>query len=135
MKNFYEYLYKYGLHDCKVDDIIFSDRKIIFCFSSGVYELSSVGKETKQTKNCRMVVELEDIKPEKMWEHIEINKIINRKVSEISCDEFVNDVKKIKFDIDMHYYSYFCNTILLKGYINNGQYEVKISEVKNIEFK
>ena len=109
MHNFHEYLYKYGLHDCRLDDILFEIGNIVFCFHSGVYRLNSVGKEIERTAACRMV-------------------------KEINCHEFIENVKKFKFDIDINYYSYFCNTVLLKGYINNGKYEIVISEVKKVGF-
>ncbi len=134
MHNFHEYLYKYGLHDCRLDDILFENGNIVFCFHSGVYRLNSVGKEIERTAACRMTVEFNEKCPLEICDHIEINQILHRKIKEINCHEFIENVKKFKFDIDINYYSYFCNTVLLKGYINNGKYEIVISEVKKVGF-
>lgn len=134
MSNFNEYLYQYNLHDCKIDDVIFDNNKIIFFFGAGVYELSPTGKEIQLTDSCRMTIQLEETNPQKIYDHIEITQIITRKIDEIDCVEFVDIVKKYKLDVDMNYYSRFCNTILLKGYINKARYELLISEVETVKF-
>lgn len=135
MEQFYEYLYEYGLHDCRIDDIICANTKIIFNFNSGVYKLNSFGKELQLTNNCSMIIEIDETDSEKICNHIDIIQIFKKKVYEIDCHDFINRVRLFKFCVDMNYYSYFCNTVLLKGYINNEQYEITVSEVKNIYFK
>lgn len=46
MKNIEEYLYKYGLHDCVVEKIYIKNNSLVFCFNTGVYNLSEEGAET-----------------------------------------------------------------------------------------
>ena len=135
MKRFDEYLYKYGLHDCTIDQLFCENEKIIFCFDSGIYELNVSGVETTLTKSCKMIIEIDKFISQNICQHIEINQISKKRFSEISCEKFAKIVNKFKFDIDMHYYSYFCNTILLKGSANNQDYEILISEVKQVLFR
>lgn len=134
MSYFDEYLYKYGLHDCKIDNTYFECGKIILNFNSGLYKLDSSGNETDLTIGCKMVVEVEETDPDSICDHITINRIIQRKEKELDFEDFANTVDEFGFDIDIHFYSNFCNTILLKGYIGNGKYEMVISEVKRIDF-
>lgn len=134
MNLFYDYLYKYGLHDCAVNDIFIENEKIVFCFDSGVYELDDCGKERNLTESCKMKVKVAGLNQDKLWEHVEINRVYKGTICETEYDDFVQKVKEINFDIDINYYSRFCNSILLKGYIKDEKYEVEITEVSAVEF-
>lgn len=135
MNVFFEYLYKYGLHDCKLDEIVCKNEKIAFIFNSGIYELNSSGKEINLTQSCEMLLEINESDANKIYNHIEINQILKRKIYNIDFDKLISIVKKSKMDIEINYYSFFCNTILIKGYINSSYHEIVISDIKNIEFK
>lgn len=135
MKNIDEYLYKYGLHDCVVEKIYVQNNSLIFCFNTGVYNLDEKGTETTKTTNCLMCLEIEDLNTEKMWEHIEISKIIKNKISEIDYSSFIEEVDKFNFEIIENYISYFGQSVFLDGYSSRNRYQIKVSEIKKIEFK
>ena len=134
MKNIDEYLYKYGLHDCVVEKIYVQNNALVFCFNTGIYNLNEKGAETTKTTSCLMFLEIEDLKIEQMWEHIEISKINKNRISEIDFEEFIGDVEKFKFEIIENYLSYFGNSILLEGYTSKNRYQIKVSEISKIEF-
>lgn len=134
MKNIDEYLYKYGLHDCVVEKIYVHNNLLIFCFNTGVFNLNEKGAETKKTTNCLMCLEIEDLNTEKMWEHIEILKIAKNKISEIDYTRFTEEVEKFNFEIIEYYISYFGQSVLIDGYSSRNRYQIKVSEIKKIEF-
>ena len=134
MKNIDEYLCKYGLHDCVVEKIYVQNNELVFCFNKGIYNLNEKGIETTKTTSCLMFLEIEDLKIEQMWEHIEISKINKNRISEIDYEEFIGEVEKFKFEIMENYLSYFGNSILLEGYISKNRYQIKVSEISKIEF-
>ena len=131
---FDEYLYKYGLHDCIIDSIYIVGDRLHLNMSSGVYNLTPNGTESEKTSPCDLVLEIDDFDKYKPWQHIEINKSYKRKVYDVNFDSFIKKVKKYKFDIDNNYFSAFCNTILIHGYLDKGKYEIIISEIKSIQF-
>lgn len=134
MTGFDEYLYKYCLHDCLLNEILIQNDKMVFYFLSGIYETNPFGKEIKLTTRCRMVLEIEETDKERIFNHIEIIRILKKKVKDIDFKKFVVNLRQNKMDIDMNYYSRFCNTILIKGYINRDRYEMTISDVRKVEF-
>lgn len=134
MKKLHEFLYQYGLHDCQLNNVAFEKQTILFCFDSGVYELNSTGKETKKTKPCKMIIEVDSRYSNELSDHIEIICLSRKKIKEIDCDSFVHLFQKYQLVVDMIYYSYFCNTIMLIGYMNNKKYELTISEIDKIDF-
>ena len=134
MKNIDEYLYKFGLHDCVVEKIYVQNNALVFSFNTGIYNLNEKGTETTKTTSCLMFLEIEDLKIEQMWEHIEISKINKNRISEIDYEEFIGEVEKFKFEIMENYSSYFGNCILLEGYTSKNRYQIKVSEISKIEF-
>lgn len=82
-----------------------------------------------------MCLEIEDLNTEKMWEHIEISKIIKNKISEIDYSSFIEEVDKFNFEIIENYISYFGQSVFLDGYSSRNRYQIKVSEIKKIEFK
>ena len=131
---FDEYLYKYGLHDCIVDDITIDGQKICFHFNFGVYLLDKSGKETDKTASCIMSIEIADLDINEIWEHVVIYRIFKNKINEIQYKKFVEEVQNFKFNIDINYLSSFCNDILIEGYISKHKYQFRISEIYKIEF-
>lgn len=134
MKNVDEYLYKYSLHDCVVEKIYVENYALVFCFNSGIYNLNEKGIETTKTTSCLMCLKIQDLNIEQMWEHLDISKINKNRISEIDYEKFVEEVDKFKFEIIENYLSYFGQGILLDGYILKNRYQIKVSEIINIEF-
>ncbi len=134
MTAFHEYLNKYSLHDSVVDDVKIVNNDIVFCFQSGIYELNSLGKQTNLTTSCKMIVNIESLNIEKLWEYIDIKRLYRGKVVEMDFWQFSTFVHEHKWDLDIHFYSRFCNTILLKGYVSKYNIELSISDISKIEF-
>lgn len=134
MKLLYNNIFKYGLHDTKVNIITVKDNTINLFFNNGVYLINDSGKEMSQTSDCTMYIEVTNLDASKMWQHIEILKSRRRRISEIRFEQFVADVQKHGFSVLMGFYSPFCNTLLLKGYTPNGHYDVTISEINSIDY-
>lgn len=134
MTTFHEYLNKYSLHDSVMDSIKIINNDIIFCFQSGIYELNSLGKQTNLTMSCNMIVSIESLNIDKLWEYIDIKRIYKGKVVDIDFLKFSILLNEHKWNLDMYFCSSFCNTILLKGYVSKYYYELSISNIKNIEF-
>lgn len=135
MKNIDEYLYKYGLHDCVINKTFVQNNLLVFCFEAGVYNLNEKGKEISKTAKCSMCLNIENLNLEKIWEHIEISKIYKNKICEIDYEEFADEVNKFKFEILENYLSCFGRSVLLEGYTSKCRYQIKISEIVEIEFK
>lgn len=129
-----EFLYKYGLHDCIVSKIYIKNNFLVFCFKTGIYNLNEKGVETTKTTNCLMCLEINDLNIERIWEHVEILKVVKNKILEIDYEQFALKVDKDNFKIIDNYLSYFGQSILLDGYISKKRYQIKISEIKKIEF-
>lgn len=134
MKNIDNYLYQYSLHDCTVEKIYVQDSMLIFSFGTGVYNLDKKGIEITKTESCSMNLEIENLDKRQMWEHIEISKLSKNKLSEIEFEKFIEEVEKFKFEIIDNYLSYFGQSILLEGYSSQNRYQIKVSEIKKIEF-
>lgn len=134
MTDFYEYLNKYSLHDSVVNSVEIVNNNIIFCFDSGIYKLNSFGKQTSLTTSCKMIIGIENLNIEKSWEYIDIKRIYKGKVVDIEFSKFSNLIHEHKWDLDIHFYSSFCNTILLKGYVSKYNFELSMSNVRKIEF-
>lgn len=126
-----EFLYKYGLHDCIVSKIYIKNNFLVFCFKTGIYNLNEKGVETTKTTNCLMCLEINDLNIERIWEHVEILKVVKNKILEIDYEQFALKVDKDNFKIIDNYLSYFGQSILLDGYISKNRYQIKISEIKN----
>ena len=125
-----EFLYKYGLHDCIVSKIYIKNNFLVFCFKTGIYNLNEKGVETTKTTNCLMCLEINDLNIERIWEHVEILKVVKNKILEIYYYQFELKVDKDNFKIIDNYLSYFGQSILLDGYISKNRYQIKISEIK-----
>ena len=125
-----EFLYKYGLHDCIVSKIYIKNNFLVFCFKTGIYNLNEKGVETTKTTNFLMCLDINDLNIERIWEHVEILKVVKNKILEIDYEQFALKVDKDNFKIIDNYLSYFGQSILLDGYISKNRYQIKISEIK-----
>ena len=125
-----EFLYKYGLHDCIVSKIYIKNNFLVFCFKTGIYNLNEKGVETTKTTNCLMCLDINDLNIERIWEHVEILKVVKNKILEIDYEQFALKVDKDNFKIIDNYLSYFGQSILLDGYISKNRYQIKKSEIK-----
>ena len=134
MKKIYSYFYKYGLHDCKANALSFANGDFIFDFSDGVYALDEKGREKEVTQRCKLVVSLEEIYKKDFRNHISVFYRKKKKAIDLSIEKAMQLIQKFKFDIDANFYTPFCSTILLKGYIGKSMCEIEISEVEKIEF-
>ena len=132
MNGFYEYLYKYGLHDCTMNCVEIKNNMLVCHFEQGVYYLNDFGKEMSNTSKCAMIINLDE--KSKFEEQINVLKVYRNKRSDVKFEKFVEETAKSGFEIMVNYYSYFCNTIMLKGFIRNHEYEISISTVKKISF-
>jgi len=124
---------KYGLHDCTVDTLWIEKNKLVLQFNTGVYELDSTGTEKHKTSPCKMFISLHNLNENKIWEHVQITRTRKSKIREIPYNKFVETVAKQKMDISINFFSPFNNTVLLKGYMQDGKYDIVISETISIE--
>lgn len=134
MSDFFDYLYRYSLHDCKLYDIKCERNKLILIFDAGVYELNIDAKQSRLTSKCYIEIDFENNSDLNIYSHIDIDQRLHKKNKEIDFEIFKNHLKKGCFDVDMHFYSRFCNTILLTGYIKRTRYDIKVSDIKQINF-
>ena len=136
MNCFNEYLYKYGLHDCKLNKMEIKNGILCLYFNQGVYELNEDGKETSLTGSCILSMQLAEISNSlNLSEQIDVVKISKGKKFDVEYETFEKILNKFEFDVAINYYSYFCNTIMLKGYIRSAEYEITIPMVRRVSFE
>ena len=131
---FEDYIFKYGLHDCKSNNIVIGKDYVKFYFDNGVYRLDDSGKEKCLTKRCLMSIELENLNDNSIDSFIEIREIYKRKIKEINFVKIFSLLKRNEFVITANYYSFFNNTILIRGYIEKKAYEISICNIRKIVF-
>ena len=135
MRVFDDYIFKYGLHDCKFRKFVIEEKYIKFYFDKGVYCLDNFGREQHLTEGCVMKVELEKINDEFGAERfIQILQIFKRRLKEINSHKFLKLMDNNEFVIVTNFYTFFNNTILIKGFLQNKEYEITVCNVKNITF-
>lgn len=133
MNKFFDYMLKYGLHDCVVDKIYIKDHQIMFSFCSGVFKLDDFGRETELTAPCTMSVDVANL--DNINNDILIEKRRKSCIKTIDFDKLINLMKKSKLEIHMNFLSSFCNTVLLQGYIEKSEIQITISQVNQILFE
>lgn len=133
MNKFFDYMLKYGIHDCVVDKIYIKDQQIMFSFCSGVFELNDLGRETELTVPCTMVVNVANLG--NINNNILIKKRRKSNIKTIGFDKLIGLMKKSKLEIHMNFLSCFCNTVLLQGYIEKYEIQITISQVDQILFE
>ena len=126
---------EYGLHDTSVNDITIEDNGLTFLFENGVYISSDDGKESSLTKPCKMFINIEAFNRNSPFEHCSFYKCHKKHFSEVEFSDIKKLLLKNRFDIDLDFYSPFAQAISLRGYIGKYQAEIRITEIKSIEFK
>lgn len=125
----------YGLHDTEINEISVTDEGIELFFDGGVYRLDGCGKETTLTQKCSLLIAIRDFDRNDLFGHIEIVLHENKRVKEITLmrlRDMLKDAGPIILDLD--FYSYFSDAMLLKGHIGKNKIEITVSEIEKTEF-
>ena len=130
----HEVKYQYGLHDTVINRITRTDVGIIFEFDDGVYLLDSTGKETALSKNCKLELKINYFDVQKMYEHIEIKRILKNKIEEIEYAEFEELLSKNIFSVYLDYYCPFGDSLLIKGSIGKYGIEFVVTEIAELSY-
>ena len=130
----HELKYHYGLHDTVINRIIRTDVGIILEFDDGVYLLDGTGKETVLSKKCNLELKINFFDRQKMYEHIEIKRILKDKIEEIEYDEFEELLSKNTFYVYLDYYCPFGDSVLIKGSIGKYGIEFVVTEIAELSY-
>ena len=131
----FEKYIEYGLHDTNVNDIIIGENGLIFLFCNGVYILDDTGKETCLSKPCKMNIFVDDFDSNRLFEHCTLYKCYKKCFSEVDLSDIKDLLQKNHFVIDLDFYSPFAKAISLQGHIGKYMIEIRVTEIKNIEFE
>ena len=127
----------YQLHDSQINNVAFSDNKVILYFSQGFWETDTKGKQVSQKQNCQLVFYIDNEFNLPIEDFITI-RICKRKntLKPISLHKFVDLLKKSAFDVDMEYDCSFANRKMIQAYSSTLKLfiEIFIEEIKNIEY-
>ena len=134
MQGINEYLYKYGLHDCIINNISCEKNQVTFAFNSGVYNLDLSGKEISLTSACKLIIEIDSQDLNNVCNYVITRKIMKNKCLEVALNDLINMINDFYFEVEINYYSHFNDTLLIKGSIKNEFYEITISNVNKIQF-
>lgn len=129
-----EVKYQYGLHDTEISRITRMDCGLVLEFDGGVYALNDAGNETERTKKCYLTLKINDFDRTKPYEHVEIRLISGGKIREIGYDEFERTSAKNAITVSLDYYCPFADSILLKGYMSQGEIELTVTEIAELSF-
>lgn len=129
-----EVKYQYGLHDTTINRITCTDDGIILEFDDGVYLLDETGRETVLSKKCYLEIKINFFNRQKMFEHIEIERIYKKKSEEIEYDEFITLLSKYAFSIYLDYYSPFADSLLIRGSIGKYGIDFVVTEVAELTY-
>ena len=131
----FEKFIEYGLHDTYVNDIILGKNGLTFSFCNGVYILDDTGKETCLSKPCKMKIFVQDFESNRLFEHCTFYKCYKKRYLEVDLSHIKDLLKETHFAIDLDFYSPFAQAISLQGHIGKYMIEIRITEIKNIEFE
>lgn len=131
---FYDFLFKYGLHDCQINKIEIHGNILKLFFNDGIYLLNSDGKEVAKTHKCIIDIYINISETFEIYNYLDIIRFHKKKHNDISYDKFIDELNKDVFDIDINYFSYFNNNILIEGFIKTNKYQFNISDIYKIEF-
>lgn len=129
-----EVKYQYGLHDTEISKVKVADFGIVLEFDSGVYLLDESGKETKLSKKCYLQLKINFFDRRKMYEHIFVKLIRKKKIEEIEYREFEAMLAKSSIDVYLDYYCPFADSLLIKGYMKQGEIEFVVTEIAELSF-
>ncbi len=127
-------LLNYGLHESKITDLKCLESKMILSFEDGFYILNENQKLLDKTKASKMIIEIDDLKVDTIYQHIKIIKKNRKKYKEISYENFLYMIKESGFRIYLDYYSQFANSILLKGNSSKNEIEFVITDIEKINY-
>ena len=127
-------LYRFGLHDCVVNNVTSNNGIISLIFESGIYYLDDSGKEVKLTGTCKMLLTLDTQYSQNIESHITITRKRRRKILDIPLKSFEDNVNRSNYEILAYYCSSFNNAMLFRGYVGKWQYDLEISEISKIQF-
>ena len=131
----FENYIEYGLHDTYVNDIIIGENGLTFSFGNGVYILDDTGKEACLSKPCKMNIFVDHFDSNRLFEHCSFHKCYKRHFTEVDLSDIKELLLKNNFEIDLDFYSPFAQAISLQGHIGKYLIEIRITEIKNIEFE
>lgn len=126
--------YKYGLHDCIISKVNFENSILSLSFNKGVYYLDNENKELSLSPSCICNLTLPELHFDDIVEYITINKKRKNRVVEISYQKLCKMLENNYMSIDNDYYSFFNNSLLLKGFIGKYQVEIEITDIVKREF-
>ena len=130
----FEKFIEYGLHDTTVNDIIIEENGLAFLFKNGVYILSETDQELFLSKPCLMKIYIDGFDGNRLLEHCSFYKCFKKHFSEVDFSDIKKRLLKSCFDIDLYFYSPFAKAISLRGYIGKYMIEIRVTEIKTIEF-
>lgn len=130
----FDNIIKYALHDTEISKVVYNNNfKITFCFKTGIYLLNQIGKEAEKTQQCVLDIFLRS-NADPCLNFIEVKKFYKSRHKDIEFKDFIKLIEKNCFEVISEYYSFFDNSILLKGFIGKYGIELIISEIENITY-
>ncbi|MCH5162180.1 MAG: hypothetical protein J1G38_01670 [Clostridiales bacterium] len=126
---------EYGLHDTFINDIIINKNGLTFSFCNGVYILDDTGKESYLSKPCKMNIYVDDFDINRLFEHCSFYKCHKNRWAEVDLADIKDLLLKNHFAVNLDFYSPFAQAISLQGNIGKYLIEIRITEIKNIEFE
>ena len=134
MNKIYDALFKYGLHDTSISNLIIDNFSVSFQFNEGVYILDATNKETIKTDKIYLKIYVENFAEENIFQHLSCRFFKRGKILELGIDEFINKIKPLHNFIINVYYSEFNNELLIMGSLDGYDYEFIIENVERIEY-
>ena len=129
-----EVKYQYGLHDTEINRIKIAEEGIVLEFDNGVYLLADSGAETTLSKKCYLELKINSFDRQKMYEHINIQLIHKKKIKEIEYREFEEMLAQSSIDVYLDYYCPFADSLLIKGFMKQGEIEFAVTEISELTF-
>ena len=130
----HEVKYQYGLHDTEINRIKCTNNGIILEFDNGVYLLDDTGKETRLSKKCCLELKINDFDRQNVFQHIIIKLIRKKWIKEIEYAEFEKMLTNSTIAVDLDYYCPFADSLLIKGYMKQGEIEFVVTEIAELSF-
>lgn len=129
-----EQLFKYGLHDTEVTEILISDNKIKFVFFNGVYYLDRVGREVSLTPKCIFCITVNMLYGSTSTDYVDIQVINSKKLCFLELDDLMRCLKSDPLIIQNIYYSRFNDSVLIDCSIGKKQIIIRIENCVDFNF-
>lgn len=116
------------LHDCAADRIETKGNKLIMYFGSGIHVKNGGDYERKK---CRLIAECDFLDNE-------INSCMSAYVfrkdkrAELSVEKLFSLINEHGLRVYIDFYSDFASALLIKGYLNDCETEITVSDIKNL---